>query len=168
MLAIIVPLMLMAVAPSDTDRGAIEERFVEIYRPYMAGSGGAPAQSMAIYSAELTALIAQWQSAAPQDEPDALSDGDWLCQCQEWDGLGFQATIVSIGMASENVAEVDVSVDLGVGGGPEAARAVRLITTREEGAWKVDDMVADSFPTGLKQVMRETIAATGPPPGERG
>jgi hypothetical protein len=50
----------------------------------------------------MTALIARWKAVMPQDEVDALNDGDWLCQCQDWDGDGFRATIVSIAMASED------------------------------------------------------------------
>lgn len=165
MLAILVPLLLAAVAPSADDRSALEETFVEIYEPYTAVSDGVPPWSYPFYSAEVTALIAQWRQLTPAGEVDELSGGDWLCQCQDWDEQGFSATIVSIGMAGDDTAAVDLTIDLGIGGGPEANRPARLILKREEGAWKVDDIVADSFPNGIKQALRETIAALA---GERG
>ena len=165
MLTIIVPLMLAAAAPSATDRSAIEGRFVEIYKPYAAGSGGTPSLSQPIYSAELTALIAQWQGLAPAGETELPGDRDWLCQCRQWDGDAFTANIVAIGMAGDDVAELDASVDLGIGAGPESTRTARLILKREEGAWMVDDILAVSLPNGLKEALREAIGARG---GERG
>ena len=167
MLATLVPLLLAAAAPSAADRSELEKTFVEIFRPYAAPPSGTAAWEFPIYSAEVTALIAQWRQRASADEPDALSDGDWLCQCQEWDDQAFSATIASIGMAGEDLAEVEIAVDLG-SGGPESVRAERLVLKREEGDWKIDDLVGESFPQGLKQALRETIAAEGPAAGERG
>lgn len=178
MLAILVPLMLAAQQPPDIepiadvqaliDRNALEGAFVEVYKPYTAGQHSTAAWDFPIYSAELTALIAQWRSVTPSDEVDALSDGDWLCQCQEWDSSAFQATIVATRMTGKDIADLDVTVDLGLGGGPEAMRMVTLNLKREEGAWKIDDIAADSFPGGLRQTLRETIAADGARIGERG
>lgn len=167
MLAILVPLMLAAAAPSDTDRSELEQKVVEIFRPYTAAPGGIASWDLPIYSAEITALIAQWRAVAPEGEVDALNDGDWLCQCQDWDAEAFTATIGSIDMPGEGLAEVELTVDLGFGG-PEAIRPMRLTFKREEGAWKVDEIVAESFPNGLKQAMSETIAEDQALAGERG
>ena len=49
-----------------------------------------------IYTAEVSALIAEWRTVAPQDEPDARSDGDWLCQCQDWNEEAFTATAETV------------------------------------------------------------------------
>jgi hypothetical protein len=174
MLALLVPLMLAAQQPALEstandqaliERNALEEAFVDIYAPYAAAQHSTPPWEFPIYSAEVTGLIAQWRRTVSDDEPDALNDGDWLCQCQEWDSAVFAATIVSVEKPAETAAELDVTVDLGIGSGAEAARSLTLFLQREEGAWKVDDIVADSFPGGLKQALREAIAARA---GERG
>ena len=159
--------VLAGTAPSVTDRHSIEQWLVGTYRPYQGESQIPASWDFPIYSAEVTALIAEWRAVTPQDEPDALSDGDWLCQCQDWDEEAFTATITSIGMTDVDAAEVGVTVDLGFAG-PESLRPERLILKREGGAWKIDDMFAESFPSGLRQALRETIAEDKALRGERG
>jgi hypothetical protein len=183
MLAILVPLLLLAAeqpaaeqpaAEPDAatqaliERNALEGAFVQFYAPYAAAPNAAPSWEFPSYSAETTALITRWRSVTPTDEVDALSDGDWLCQCQEWDSTSFTATIVSTEMAGKDQADLHVAVDLGLGNAAESVRTLQLMLKREEGVWKIDDIIADSFPGGLKQTLRDTIAAEGPPSGERG
>ena len=167
MLAMIVPLLLAATAPSADDRHAIEERVVEIFAPYITAEA-APAWKQPIYTAEVAALIAEWRAVAPQDEPDALSDGDWLCQCQDWNEEAFTATITSVDATGPDLAVVEIDVDLGFADSAISLRRERLVLKREDGLWKVDDLVAESFASGLKQALRETIAADKALAGERG
>ena len=160
MLATIAALLLLAGAgaPPAADRDAIETQVTAIFGPYKRQSNGIAAWDYQIYSAEVTALIARWRAVTPQDEPDALSDGDWLCQCQDWNRRRFLATIITVGMTDRDTAEVDVILDLGTNGS-NGSRAGRLILKREQGEWKLDDMVADDFPDGLKLALQQTIAA---------
>lgn len=167
MLAILVPLLLAATAPSASDRAELEQQTVAIFRPYMATENTTASWDYPIYSAEITALIAQWRAVVPEGEVDALNDGDWLCQCQDWDAGAFAATIGSIEAPAEGLAEVALTVDLGFAG-DESIRPLRLTFKREEGAWKVDEIVAESFPRGLRQALRETIAEDKALAGERG
>jgi hypothetical protein len=141
-------------APSAADREAIETQVTDIFGPYRNPAAVA-AWDYPIYSAEVAALIERWKAVRPQDEPDALSDGDWLCQCQDWNHRRFLATIISIAMTVEGTAEVDLILDLGRS---NAARVARLVLKREQGEWKVDDIVGDDLSEGLKQALRETIA----------
>ena len=157
MLATIVPLLLAAAAPSAADRNEIETRVVEIFQSYRGPPAPVAAWDYPIYSAEVTALIARWKAVMPQDEVDALGDGDWLCQCQDWDGEGFQATIVSIAVSEEGTADVELSLDLGFGGA-ESTRRERVTFKREAGVWTIDEIAAEAFPNGLKQALRDTIA----------
>ncbi len=157
MLATIVPLLLAAAAPSAADRAAIETAVVGIFAPFATENPGA-SWDFPVYSAEVTALIARWKSVIPEFEPDGLNDGDWLCQCQDWDAAAFSATIVSFAMTGADTAEVEVSLDLGLGAG-EPPRQERLVLRREGEAWTIDDIVAVSFPDGLRQALHETIAA---------
>lgn len=158
MLAMIVPLLLAAAAaPSAGDRGAIERKVVEIYRPYTTPSPPA-AWDQPIFSAATAALIGRWKEVRPEGELDGLNDGDWLCQCQDWDAGAFQATIVSVEMVDGDTAEVRLSIDLGFGG-PEDVRPATLTLKREQDAWQIDEIVAESFPAGLREALRETIAA---------
>jgi hypothetical protein len=158
MLAMIVPLLLAGAAPSVAERSEIESTVVGVFRSYQGSPGAIAAWDHAIYSAEVTALNARWKAVVPEGEVDGLNDGDWLCQCQDWDGDAFQARIDSIGMTGPGVAEVAVTLDLGFGG-PEGERKERLILRREGDAWKIDEIFAESFPEGLKRALHETIAA---------
>jgi len=159
MLAMIVPLLLIAAAaPSDADRSEVEARVVTIFGPYAGPADAVAAWDRPIFSAEVSALIGRWKAVIPEGEPDGLNDGDWLCQCQDWDAEDFQATIVSIVMTGDGTAEVEVSLDLGFGGS-ESTRPARLTLKREQGVWQIDEIVAEGFPHGLEQALRETIAA---------
>ena len=159
MLATIAAVLVLAGAspPPAVDRDAIETQVTTIFGPYKSQSRGIAAWDYPIYSAEVTALIERWKAVRPQDKPDRLSDGDWLCQCQDWNRRRFLTTIISVGMQDRNSAEVDFILDLGTNG-TNGSRAGRLILTREQGGWMIDDIVADPFPDGLKQALRETIA----------
>lgn len=158
MLATIVPLLLAAAAPSVTERYEIESRVVEIFAPYAGEDSPDAAWDRPIYAAGVAALIGRWKAVMPADEPDALNDGDWLCQCQDWDADAFQATIVSIAMTDAATAEVEMRVDLGFAG-PESLRPLTLTLTREDGVWQIEEIVAEAFPDGLRQALGETIAA---------
>lgn len=158
MLATIAALLLAAGGLSTPDREAIETQVTAIFGVYRSRASGTAAWDYPIYSAEITALIERWKAVRPQDEPDSLSDGDWLCQCQDWNSRRFLLTIVAIGTDRDGRAEVDVILDLGLGA-RNASRAGRLILKPEHGEWKVDDIVADDFPDGLKQALQQVIAA---------
>jgi len=160
MLATIAALLLAASAgaPSAADREAIETQVTAVFGPYKRPSNGVAAWDYPIYSAEISALIARWKAVRPHDQPDDLGGADWLCQCQDWNHRRFLLTIIAIGMTVEGTAEVDLILDLG-GSGADAARAERLVLKREQGDWKVDDIVGDGLPEGLKQALREAIAA---------
>lgn len=167
MLAMIVPLLLAAAAaPSDLQRSEIEQQVVGIFKPYQGPSNGVAAWDYSIYSAETTALIARWKAVMPEGEVDALNDGDWLCQCQDWQGDAFQARITGIEMGETGAAEVAITLDLGLGGA-DSERTEKLILRREGDAWMIDDVVAEAFPMGLKQALRETIAADEAAPAGR-
>jgi hypothetical protein len=156
MLAMMVPLLLAAAAPSVAERSEIETAVVGIFRAYAGPPGALAAWDQPIYSAEVAALIARWKAVMPEGELDGLNDGDWLCQCQDWDPDAFQARITSVELTGQGVAEVAVTLDLGF---EASERSERLILRREGEGWRIDDIFAGSFPAGLRQALRETIAA---------
>lgn len=165
MLTIVLPL-LAAATISPADESVLEQRVVEIFSPYAQAGNATAAWEYPIYSAELTELIAHWRRVTPTNEPDDLSDGDWLCQCQDWDESAFTATMGPKRARSDGLVAIPVTIDLGFGG---PVREERLVLKREADAWQVDDLVAEAFPDGLKQALRETIAEEeAVPPGERG
>ncbi len=57
-----------------------------------------------------------------------------------------------------------ITLDLGFREG-ESEREERLTLRREGEAWMIDDIFAESFPQGLRQALRETIAADEALPG---
>lgn len=154
----ILPLLMASMMMPPEDVVAVEANAAAIFAPYKADVNDTPSWERTVYSEETAALIAHWQEVLPEDEPDELNDGDWFCQCQDWDHDKFSADMGAPEPLTEDLAEVAGKVDLGFGE-DYPARAVRLIFKREAGEWRLDDMVAETFPRGLKQALRETIAA---------
>lgn len=149
-------LIAAAAVLSPADAAAVDTAIAAIYRPYRADPSNPTAVwDRPIWSAAVRALIAQWQKVIPKDEPDSLNDGDWLCQCQDWDDGKFTARVLSRRALGPGLAEATVRVDLGFGD----TRDVRLVMRREGRAWKIDEMTSDSFPKGLRHAIRETTAA---------
>lgn len=155
---ILVSALLAAAPPAGTDAAALDAAVADVFHPYTRDSDGKAAWDYPIWSREVTALIDHWQRVVPPDEPDALNDGDWLCQCQDWDEKGFKTIIGAPRMTGADAAEVDVKIDLGFSEARDL-REARLLFRREAAAWKLDDIFArEAFPQGLKQALRETIA----------
>ena len=133
--------------------GSPEAAVAAIYAPYSGPMTATASWDYPIYSQQTAGLIGQWRAVTPQDEPDALSDGDWLCLCQEFDRKAFRTTILSQ-RADRGRTVVSVRLDLGYG----AQRTTQVVLKREGGAWKLDDLyAAPDFPNGLKQKLQETI-----------
>jgi len=108
-----------------------------------------------IWSRDTASLIARWSKATPRDHVDDLSDGDWLCQCQDWDQHAFRLSIRSRRFDRPRRATVDV--EFRVGG--TDWRSARLLLRLEGKTWKLDDLFArDSYPAGLRAALRKTIA----------
>ena len=137
------------------DSTAIDRQVAEVYRPYSRRMNSTSAWQRPIFSAEINALVRQWGRVTPHDEVDDLSDGDWLCLCQDWEPRHFRATVASKRLVRPGLVEVAMRINLGEG----SARAARLEMKREGPGWKIDDMFSTDYPRGLKQALRETIAA---------
>lgn len=140
-------------APAVPTAGSPEAAVAAIYAPYSGPIDATPSWEYPVYSKQIIDLIAKWRTVTPQDEPDALSDGDWLCLCQEFDNKAFKATVVSTRQL-RGAVQVSVRLDLGY----NTKRDARLILKREGGAWKLDDLYASpDFPNGLRQKLQEVI-----------
>ena len=137
------------------DSVAIDRQVAEIYRPYSRRINSTSAWERLIFSPEINALVRHWRRVTPQDEVDDMSGGDWLCLCQDWEPRRFRASIVSKRAVRPGYVETAVRINLGEG----SARTARLEMKREASGWKIDDMFSSDFPRGLKQALRETIAA---------
>lgn len=137
------------------DSVGIDRQVAEIYRPYSHAVSSTSAWERPIFSAEINALVRHWGRVTPHEEVDDLSDGDWLCLCQDWEPRGFRATVVSRRLVRPGFVEVGLRINLGEG----SRRTARLELKREASGWKIDDMISSDYPRGLKQALRETIAA---------
>lgn len=144
-------IILAAAAPAAEDP---EAAVAAIFAPYSGPATGTTASwDYPIYSRQTAELIGRWRAVDPKDEPDALSDGDWLCLCQDFDRQAFRATVVAQ-RAARGGTLVSVRLELGAG----ARRDAQLVLKREGGTWKLDDLyAAPDFPNGLKQKLQETI-----------
>ena len=137
------------------DSAAIDRQVAVIYQPYSRRMNSTSAWERPIFSAEINALVRHWGRVTPHDEVDDLSDGDWLCLCQDWDPRRFRATVVSKRIVRPGLVEAALRINLGEG----TPRTARLQMKREGAVWKIDDMFSSDYPHGLKQALRETIAA---------
>lgn len=143
--------VLLAAAPAAA--GTPEAAVAAIYAPYSGPVNATASWDYPIFTRQTAELIANWRRVTPQDEPDALSDGDWLCLCQEFDRQAFKAEVLSKREARGKV-QVAVRLDLGYG----TRREAQLVLKREGASWKLDDLyAAPDFPNGLKQKLQEVI-----------
>lgn len=146
-------------APSAPAPGSPEAAVAEIYARYSEPAGPAPSWTYPIFTSQVGNLIGHWRSVSAQDEPDELSDGDWLCLCQDYDRAAFRAVVQSKRQARGGT-QVAVRLDLGHG----QHRDLQLLLKRERGAWKLDDLYgAPDFPNGLKQKLQEVIIVASMP-----
>jgi hypothetical protein len=126
-----------------------------ILSPYANPATEPPAAwNRRVFSQPVAALIARWKQVRPDEEPDALSDGDWFCQCQDWDVRAFRITRITTANLTATRAEVSVSFNLST----TETRAARYVMKRESGRWVLDDLFDRSTPKGLQAALRETIA----------
>lgn len=151
--------IILAAAPAPQAAGTPEAAVAAIFAPYSGPTTATASWDYPIYSKQTAELIGRWRAVTPQDEPDALSDGDWLCLCQEFDNKAFKVTV----LAKREVrggTQILVQLDLGDG----ARRNAQLVLKREGGVWKLDDIyAAPDFPNGLKQKLQETILEAAVP-----
>lgn len=113
-----------------------------------------PAWNRPVFARPVVVLIARWKQVRPDEEPDALSDGDWFCQCQDWDARAFRVIRIATANQTASTAEVTVTFTLAA----RQSRSARYVMKREGGRWLVDDMFDAGMPRGLKAALRETIA----------
>ncbi len=139
--------LIAAAALSPADTKALDRAGAEIFAPYrQPEEGGVAAWERPIYSREVSELIAKWQSVVPEDEPDALNDGDWLCQCQDWDRRKFRVRITARKADQPGVVEVGVDIRIGWG----ETRDTFLAFRREEGRWLLDDLGTSKNPSQIR------------------
>ena len=156
MTALAAVLLLAASPVSSADRVTLEAATRAVFAPYSQTEMDEAPWDRDIWSREVRQLIAKWQSVLPEDEPDALNDGDWLCQCQDWDVSKFKATIRSLKAIAPDVAEVTVDLDLGFDDG--VPRDEFITFRREDGRWLIDEIYTEWHSDGIKAALRQTIA----------
>ncbi|PEQ13346.1 hypothetical protein B2G71_07890 [Novosphingobium sp. PC22D] len=148
--------LLLATTPAFAADREIEQAVDAVYAPYFADiddlEATPPAWEQPVYSRGLTDLIARWRETVPVDEVDALSDSDWLCQCQDWDASTFSTEVVDSRIKADTAtARVLITIF------PGAQRTARFAFVREDGVWKVDDLVTPEMPEGLRRAVTAAI-----------
>jgi hypothetical protein len=153
----IISALLLATQPNPPppEQAALLRTVETLFKPYSRpATQRTPAVwQRPIWSRETAALIARWRRSTPSDEVDDLSDGDWLCQCQDWDEHAFKLTVRQPQLDAAGHAAVDVRFQLS----PGEWRSARLLMNLEGGAWKLDDILAADFASGLKATIHRTI-----------
>jgi len=156
--AALVLLARVPLAPSPLDAAdatALDRATAAVFAPYRKGDDARAAWERDIWSSEIAHLITHWQAVVPEGEVDDLNDGDWLCQCQDWDAKKFGIRIVSKKATEPGIAEVEVDIDIGFG----ERRDAFLVFRKEAGDWRLDDLYSEPLPDGIKDALHRTIAA---------
>jgi hypothetical protein len=154
MSAIAASLLLASAALSKADRLALDAATAALYAPYSREEISPAVWERDIWSGEVRKLIARWQAVIPENEPDAMNDGDWLCQCQDWDAKAFHVTITQRKKVSKNVAEVALDIVLFADAEP---RDAFLTFRHENGRWLLDEMFTKEYADGIKAALVQTI-----------
>ena len=136
------------------DQAAVDALVQRIYAPYADPASPPALLDAPIYSAETAALLARWKAVTPAEEPDRLSDGDWFCQCQDWDQAAFRLSIGKRERLASGAVRVSVRFTLVA----DTTRGAKLVLVREGADWRVDDLFSREMPRGFKQTIRRTIA----------
>lgn len=158
MISALLSAILLAASPIPaTDREALDQTVAAIFAPYREADMSDAAWQRPIYSREVAALIARWEQVMPEDEVDDLNDGDWFCQCQDWEPEHFRVKVISRKAVTVDVAEIEVDIDIGRGEKRDALLSFR----REEGKWMLDDLYSEEYSDGIKDALVRTIAADG-------
>lgn len=153
MTIVLAPLLLAAALPA-ADSSAIDTVLARVFTPYRDANNGEAAWERPVFSAATARLIAHWQRVMPEGELDGLNDGDWFCQCQDWDPGRFRYSVRGRELAGKGIARVQVRAVIA----QDAVRDARFTFVREKAGWRLDDMVSRDFPKGLKAALRQTIA----------
>ncbi len=111
-----------------------------------------PDWEMPVYSAETSALIAQWEELLPDGEVDDLNSAGWFCECQDW---GPDFTVMLEPSNFEDGKPV-YTVYVDSGWGDQSIQTLSMV--HEGNRWLVDDLVTQSMPDGLKAELRKWIA----------
>lgn len=161
MTAGVLSLLLLAAAPLPAaERAALDASVERIYAPYSDPSNMTGSLDAAVYSAATTALLERWKRSTPSDEVDELSDGDWFCQCQDFDAATFRATVINrAALPPDKAGRRRAQVSLRIAIGWDTVRRARLIFVKERGEWRLDDMYTPGETRGFKRIIRDTIAA---------
>jgi Protein of unknown function (DUF3828) len=150
-------LLLIAATPAPitrADNSAIRAAIKTIYAPYVDPTKEISAFEAPVFSARTKALIALWSNRRTSDEVSPLSQGDWFCQCQDWDSPGFRVTAIKIQPQAKGKIIATVSYDLGW----DEVRSLKFLMIRERGRWKVDDLLYDDASIRLTTELRREIA----------
>jgi len=147
-------LLLASAALGKVDRVALDAATRAIYAPYSREDISPPVWERDIWTADVRRLIAKWQTVVPEDEVDAMNDGDWICQCQDWDSKKFSVKITKREAKGRDAALIGVDFNLGFGEPRDAYFEFR----RENGRWLVDDIYSEPYSDGIKAALVQTIA----------
>ncbi len=150
----LVALMLAAAPVSAADRATLDAATRAICAPYRRETNYEAVWERDIWSADMRRLIAEWQAVVPTDEVDAMNDGDWVCQCQDWDAKKFRMKITKREGKGRDAALIGVDFNLGHG----EPRDAYLEFRREQGRWVVDDIYSEPYADGIKAALIQTIA----------
>jgi Protein of unknown function (DUF3828) len=146
--------MTAATAPATpVDRLAVQKLVKSIMAPY-AKTNASPPNSfdMPRYTRATRALINRWSKSLKPGYVTDMADGDWICQCQDWDPKAFRITSISIQPMKNGEMIADTRYFIS----PTDARRLKFVLAREGGNWLVSDLIfEDSKDSMTVQLARE-------------
>lgn len=146
-------LLLTAASPAPPAKD-IDRVLAQVYGPYRAADNSAPDWESPVWSSAVRRLVAAWQKHIG-DELTGLNDYGWFCECQDWDETKFRWTRTGLRTLAPGRVEVTVRVQPGW----DATAVQRLVLVREGAGWKLDDLISESAPRGVRKALQDELAA---------
>jgi Protein of unknown function (DUF3828) len=156
------PLWLVALGLSLTaaglpraDDAALRAAIRGIYAPYTLPSATTVSMERRVFSARTQLLINRWRNRRnSSDEVTPLGEGDWFCQCQDWEPKAVKVNTIQLVPLAKGKVRADVRYAIS----RQELRHLRFVMVREGGTWKVDDLLYDDQYGSLVTALRKEIA----------
>jgi hypothetical protein len=126
------------------DEEEVKAAISEMYKVFNDSKNDKAFMDLAIYSKATSDLIAQWNKVPSNDDNiSGLENGNWLCNCQDFDAEKFKITSFTFAPCglSDRHARVVVGLDLGT----SEKRDIFLTLHKEQGRWTIADIEIDNM-----------------------
>jgi Protein of unknown function (DUF3828) len=147
-----------AASHNPADEAAVRAAVTALFVPYKRPPTETVQQmdfDRPVFSSRTRALIERWKNrGGPKDIVTPLADGDWFCQCQDWDYRITKLGPQKLHWLGPNHVESRALFTVF----RDDQRALHLVLLRENGKWLIDNLYFENERASLATQMRFEIA----------